>query len=100
VSRYRAGALDRLALWALQRNLERRIRRARFPQTQSFDAQSPVGNRRASPGYSALGEIPGREDFLADLEWLGKKDRQRDNGNPSSIVDGVEARVYVHYPAP
>jgi hypothetical protein len=48
-----AGALDRLALWALQRNVERRIRRACLPQTKSFDSfdflslQARVTRRRA-----------------------------------------------------
>jgi hypothetical protein len=34
------------------------------------------------------------------LKWVQKKDQQRDKGGTGSIVDGVEARVYVHYPAP
>jgi hypothetical protein len=52
------------------------------------------------PGFKATDPIPVEDDFSASLKWLGKKDRQRDKGGAGSIVDGVAARVYVHYPAP
>jgi hypothetical protein len=50
------------------------------------------------PGFKATDPIPAEDDFGASLKWLAKKDRQRDKGGAGSIVDGVAARVYVHYP--
>jgi hypothetical protein len=62
-----------------------------------------TGNTTCSwtlPGFKATDPIPVEDDFAASLKWLGKKDRQRDKGGAGNLVDGVVARVYVHYPAP